>query len=230
MTAKIISAEVVAIKSLNSDVVSYQLYPSEAVDFDPGQYLQLIIEDVDYSYSIANAPREDNFLELHIRHSTKNSSNEKVLAKLRHGSRLNIRMPLGECSLQNFSSQNPLLFIAVGLGFVPIKSILEYLFANGCDLPLQLYWGARAENDVYYDDILRIWQEQNSNFRYNPIIYADQKQRLIETVLSDNAAVIADYNIVLCGPFEFIYALRDNLVAAGVPKEHLFSDAFSFES
>lgn len=227
---KEVHAEIEFVSPLTDTVLQYFLKPKKYVEYIAGQYLQMVVDGEAYSYSIANAPLGAHHYELHIRHSRQNPNNNKVLDSLKKHGQVQINVPLGDCSLNSLQVDRPILFIAIGSGFAPIKAMIEQLFADNDPRKAKLYWGARVHSDLYMHDKIVTWQQGTQNFTYIPCIISRDEDSLITQIINENQQDLCDYEIVLCGPFDLIYKMRDALLAEGVDKKHLFSDAFSFES
>lgn len=230
MKVESVLAEIEFVSPLTDTVLQYFLKPNKYVDYIAGQYLQLMVDNVAYSYSIANAPLGAHHYELHIRHSRQNFNNNKVLDALKKHGEVQINIPLGDCSLNQLKPNKPIIFIAIGAGFAPIKAMIEQLFANNDPRAIKLYWGARVHSDLYMHDKIVNWQQSTQNFAYSPCLTSREEDSLISQIITENQQDLQNYEIVLCGPFDLIYKMRDALLAAGVAKNRLFSDAFSFES
>ena len=223
MTSEIVNTTVESVSSLTPTMLQYFLKPAKYVDYLAGQYLQVIIADNTYSYSIANAPLGVNHYELHIRHG----NNSPILMAMRKGSKIQIKLPFGDCYLARMHATMPIIFIAIGSGFVPIKAMLEQLLDNCDNREKKLYWGVRTQSDLYMHATILNWQNVDKKLTYYP--YISQEDSLITQVIDENRANLLNYQIVMCGPFELIYKMRDALLAKGVMKENMYSDAFGFE-
>lgn len=229
MSQKKIRARVERIAPLTDSIVQLVLIPDDYVDYEAGQYLQIISGKDALSYSIANAPLGSHQYELHIRHSRDNPYNQKLFAEIKKEGYVTLLLPFGECSIGRLSSQRPILFIAGGTGFAPVKAMIEHLLVNADPRPFELYWGARANNDLYLDEQVQIWQKQVARFKYYPLISDESKGTLTSLVLEKHPNDLHQWQIVISGPFDMVYSTRDILASNGMPIEQLFSDAFSFE-
>lgn len=226
MTSEIVTAKIESVTLLTPTIFKYYLKPSQYISYCAGQYLQILIAENAYSYSIANSPANTNNYELHIRHS----NNNQVKKALFEHSEVQIKLPFGNCYLENMHKAMPVIFIAVGLGFAPIKAMLEQLFVNCDNREKHLYWGARIARDLYMHDLVHDWQIANKNFRYHAHIGNDSENSLITRVINDHKLNLSKYQIVMCGPFDLIYKMRDLLLLNAVKRENMYSDAFSFEN
>ncbi|MGQ3890893.1 NAD(P)H-flavin reductase [Legionella sp. CNM-4043-24] len=223
-------AQVTRINPVTDKILVLHLLPERYMDYQAGQYLQLMSAGEWLSYSIANAPLGAHNYELHIRHDPQNTCNQALFTEIRQTGTVRIRLPFGECHLDRLDSDLPILFIAGGTGFAPINAMIEQLLASGDQRPFALYWGARSQSDLYLDEKVRQWQAHVSHFRYQSLLSAPgSTETLAGLVLQNHARDLSDYQIVISGPFDMVYATRDALVAAGVAESRLYSDAFAFE-
>ncbi|WP_131762227.1 NAD(P)H-flavin reductase [Legionella jamestowniensis] len=229
MMNKSITAQVERITPLTDSILQVVLKPAKYLDYQPGQYLQIITEDGELSYSIANAPLGSHHYELHIRHSQDNAANLQLLAEIKQKGAVKIRVPQGNCHLDKLSPQRPILFIAGGTGFAPIKAMIEQLLATGDKRPFELFWGARSQSDLYMDEKVMQWQAHVEHFHYFSLLSNTSKETLASVILDHHSSDLQLWQIVIAGPFDMVYAIRDILLEQGVPREQLFSDAFAFE-
>lgn len=230
MSEKIIQAQVEEISPLTDSIMRLVLAPDEYVDYQAGQYLKIILDDEELSYSIANAPLGSHKYELHIRHSFENPSNQHLFAYIKAQGKVNLSLPAGDCSIDRLDPSRPILFIAGGTGFAPVKAMMEHLLASTDRRPFELFWGARSQSDLYMDEKVMSWQSHVSRFRYFSLLSDGSKETLASSVLARHPKDLDEWQIVISGPFDMVYSTRDVLVKNGVSPSYLFSDAFSFES
>ena len=184
-------------------------------------------ENEAFSYSIANAPLGSHQYELHIRHTRDNPYNQPMFAEIKRKGVVMIRVPMGECNVRRLHPDKPILFIAGGTGFAPIKAMIEQLLADGESRPFELFWGARSQSDLYMDDKVLRWQAHVNHFKYYSLLSENNQMTLADMVLEQHVTDIHDWQIVISGPFDMAYSIRDTLVAQGVVPENIFSDAFT---
>ncbi len=229
MSDKFIQAQVESITPLTDSILQLVLTPDEYIDYQAGQYLQIISNQEALSYSIANAPLGSHKYELHIRHHRDNPNNLPLLAEIKNKGEVTLRVPLGECNLSKLDPQKPIIFIAGGTGFAPIKAMIEQLLANGTPPMFELFWGARAKNELYMDDKLSYWQNHVRHFHYFSQCSDTHQGTLASLVIEKHPDDLRDWQVVISGPFDMVYDMRDKLIAKGALRDQLFSDAFSFE-
>ncbi|MCE0722133.1 MULTISPECIES: NAD(P)H-flavin reductase [Legionella] len=230
MKEKTIKALVEDISPLTDSIMRLILTPEKYIDYQAGQYLQILFGKEAFSYSIANAPLGSHKYELHIRHSLENPYNQRLFAHIKEYGFVNIRLPFGECSIKHLDPQLPILFIAGGTGFAPVKAMIEQLLSASDTRAFELFWGARLQNDLYMDEKVTSWQTHVSHFKYFSSVSEDNTVPLASIVLSKHPQDLGEWQIVISGPFDMVYSTRDVLVSNGVSSARLFSDAFSFEA
>lgn len=222
-----IQARVKSIAPLTNSILQLILEPDVYVDYHAGQYLKIMHKDEAFSYSIANAPLGSHQYELHIRHTRDNPYNQPLFSQIKRQGVVSIQLPMGECNVSRLHPDKPILFIAGGTGFAPIKAMIEQLLADGDSRPFELFWGARSQSDLYMDDKVLLWQSHVSHFKYFSLLSERSQQTLVDIVLERHAQDINDWQLVISGPFDLAFSIRDALVGQGVLAENLFSDAFT---
>lgn len=229
MTTLMTSAKVIRIVVLTDSIIELVLEPDEFIDYQAGQYLQILSGSEWLSYSIANASLGVRHYELHIRHDSQNPYNKTLFADIKQQGKVTIRLPFGECHLDNLQ-EKPIIFIAAGTGFAPINAMIEQLLAAGDKRSLELYWGARSQSDLYCHEKVMQWQAHISQFHYFSLLpQANSDETLASLVISRHQHDLSHYQFVMGGPFDRVFATRDALVQAGVTAKQLYADAFSFE-
>ena len=237
LPVKKLPARVAKKEFLAPDVARLYLKLPAAVrlQFLAGQYIDFLLPDGRHrSFSLANAPHDDEFIELHLRHVEKGEFTEYVFDHMKEKSMVRIEGPRGDFYLRE-NSTRPLIFVAGGTGFAPIKGILEHAFAAGVDRPMHLYWGARAIVDLYLKELPQRWVQEYANFRYTEVLSAPASSDnwqgptgfVHETLIVDYPD-LGDYDVYAAGPPAMVKATRDACVDHGLPVERFFSDPFEF--
>jgi CDP-4-dehydro-6-deoxyglucose reductase len=220
---------------LNHDVMRLRLKLPEGqrLAYVAGQYLEFLLRDgARRAYSIANPPHDDELLELHVRRVPGGRFSEQVFEQLQERCILRIRAPLGTFVLRE-ERDRPILMVAGGTGFAPLKAMLEHAFHRGIERPIQLYWGVRSRRDLYHAELPEQWARTHPNFRWVPVLSepdADWSGRhgwVHQAVLEDHPSLAA-FDCYLSGPPVMVEAGRSAFEAAGAGLEQLFSDAFEY--
>lgn len=226
-----------ALEKLNHDVMylKLKLPETQRMEFLAGQYIDFLLSDGKHrSFSIANAPHNDEHIELHIRLITEGKFTTGVFADMTVKEMFRIEGPHGNFYIRE-SSKKPMIFMAGGTGFAPIKGMVEHALHIGLERPIHIYWGARASEDLYMDTEAQKFTKLNPLIRYSPV--------LSNPVESDNwqgrtgwvhEAILQDYpdlsghEVYAAGPPAMVYAAKDSFEAAGLAEENYISDAFEF--
>lgn len=234
---KTIPCRVQKLEKISQDValLSLKLPASERMQFLAGQYIDILLKDGKRrSFSLANAPHDDETLQLHIRHVPGGTFSEYVFSQMQEKAILRFEGPLGTFFLRE-DSDKPVVFLATGTGFAPIKSIVEHALHSGTQRPLTLYWGARHLSDIYMYDLPLQWQQQHAHFKFVPVLsqpgtedhWTGRIGHVQDCVLEDFADV-SGVQVYACGSPSMVEDAHKKLVAAGLPDEEFYSDAFTF--
>jgi CDP-4-dehydro-6-deoxyglucose reductase len=233
--ARLLPCRVERREQLAHDVVRLYLKLPEGqrLQFLAGQYLDFILRDGRRrAFSIANAPHDDALIELHIRHVAKGAFSDHVFSDMAEKEILRIQAPLGSFTLHE-QSPRPLLFVAGGTGFAPIKGMIEHAFHIGIQRPMHLYWGVRSRRDLYLPELPERWTRGHPEFRFVPVLsepdanWQGARGFVHQAVLADHPD-ISSFDAYLAGPPVMVEAGSRAFMAAGLSPEHIFSDAFVY--
>lgn len=219
-------------------VMSLQLPANERLQYRAGQYIEFILKDNKRrSYSMASAPHVDQQITLHIRHLPGGLFTDHVFNTMKERDILRFEGPLGSFFLRE-DSDKPMILLASGTGFAPIKAIIEQAQHLKTERPMVLYWGGRRPRDLYMHALCEEWARTLPNFKYVPVVSdalpEDQWQGRIGFV---HNAVIEDFpdlsghQVYACGaPIVVDSAKRDFVARCALPEEEFFADAFTSEA
>ena len=215
-----------------------KLPANERLQFLAGQYIEFILKDGSRrSFSMANAPHDDEFLQLHVRHVPGGAFTDHVFKTMKERDILRFEGPLGSFFLHD--SEKPIVFVASGTGFAPIKAIIESAFKHEVGRPMTLYWGARRPKDLYLDALARDWAaEYPALFEYIPVISdALPEDQWTGRTGFVHRAVMADFpdlsgvQVYACGvPIMVDSARRDFTHECGLPIDEFFADSFTTQA
>jgi CDP-4-dehydro-6-deoxyglucose reductase len=235
---KTLPCRVQKLARLAPDVMLLQLKlpASERLQFLAGQYIDILLKDGRRrSFSIANAPQADDYLELHVRQVPGGHFTSHVFQAMRARDILRLEGPHGDFFLREDSAK-PVVLLAGGTGFAPIKAIVEHAFHQKSMRPMALYWGARDRAGLYLHELAERWAASHPGFMYVPVLSeplnADGWQGRTGLV---HQAVMADFpdlsghQVYACGAPAMIEAARFDLISrCGLKNEDFFADAFTF--
>ncbi|MGA8278473.1 MAG: 2Fe-2S iron-sulfur cluster-binding protein [Rhodanobacteraceae bacterium] len=203
----------------------------------PGQYLDVLLPDGRRrAFSIANAPdlRANvgaDPIELHVRHVAGGGFTSFVFDELEPGTLLRVEGPLGTF-VPREDSERPLLLMAGGTGFAPIKALIEHFLELGSRRSMRLYWGARAASELYLRELPERWVRETT-LRFEPVIsdpeHADGLRiGLVHEALLEDQPDLSAFDVYMSGPPTMIDAGRRAFVQAGLPEERLYYDSFDY--
>ncbi len=199
----------------------------------PGQYLEVHLEDGRRrAFSIANAPGAGDGIELHVRRVAGGGFTTWIVDEMPIGDTLEIEAPLGTF-VPREDSERPILMVAGGTGFAPVKALAEHFLRLGSRRPITLYWGVRAAADLYLRALPEAWARDAAAFSFVPVVsdaeLADGLRvgLVHESVLEDHPD-LSGVDVYMSGPPALIEAGRRGFVQAGLPEERLFYDAFDY--
>jgi len=236
---KTLPSRIERLERLAPDVIELHLRlpASERLQFLAGQYIDILLKDgKKRSFSLANAPHDDALLQLHIRHVPGGLFTEQVFSTMKVRDILRFNGPHGSFYLREDSAK-PMILLAGGTGFAPIKAIVEHAMAENCQRPMVIYWGAKARVDLYQNALPEAWTAQHAHIRYVPVLSepaADDawtgRTGLVHQAVLADFADLSGHQVYACGSPAMIDAAKRDFMAQGLPEEEFFADAFSFAS
>lgn len=217
-------------------VILYLKLPTnERLQFLAGQYLDILQKDgTRRSFSMANAPHDDELLQLHVRHVAGGAFTDHVFGKMKERDILRFEAPLGTFYLREDSTK-PIVLVASGTGFAPIKSIIESAFAKDIKRPMTLYWGGRRPRDLYMQDLPVKWAAEHAGFKFIPVIsdaLAEDnwtgRSGFVHRAVMEDFPDLSGCQVYACGvPVMVDAARRDFTTLCRLPENEYFADSFT---
>jgi len=232
---KILPCRVDKHEELAHDVMAVwlKLPDSQRLQFMAGQYLNFVLSDGrERAFSIANAPHDDELIELHIRRVDGGEFTDFIFDQLQDKAIMRIRGPLGTFFLRE-DSDRPVIFMAGGTGFAPIKGQIEHAIYIGDKRPMELYWGVRSERDLYHAELARKWVAEQDNISFIPVLsepddsWSGRKGFVHEAVVADHPDM-SGFDVYMAGPPPMVNAGKDAFIEAGLSTDHMYSDSFDY--
>jgi CDP-4-dehydro-6-deoxyglucose reductase, E3 len=214
-------------------LVYLKLPANERLQFLAGQYIEFLLRDGSRrSFSIGNAPHDDELIELHVRHVPGGQFTDHVFGKMKERDILRMEGPLGTFFLREDSAK-PIVFVASGTGFAPIKSIISHALHKAIARPMVLYWGGRRPRDLYMDALARQWP-----IRYIPVVSEarpeDQwrgRSGFVHRAVMKDFPDLSAHQVYACGvPVMVDAARRDFTRQCGLAEDEFFADSFTTQA
>jgi CDP-4-dehydro-6-deoxyglucose reductase len=217
-------------------IIGLRLPMNENFRFLAGQYIDFLLKDGKRrSFSLATPPHDDKLLELHVRHVPQGFFTDALFTQYKGREILRFEGPLGSFYLRE-TSDKPIIFVAGGTGFAPIKAIIEHALHHQVPREMVLYWGARSLVDLYLPHLPGTWQTSHPNFTYIPVLsepkpedaWSGRTGFVHEAVMADFPDM-SGYQVYACGaPLMIDAAKRDFTQRCGLPADEFFADSFTY--
>ena len=225
-------------KSLDVVLMHLQLPANDTFAFRAGQYIEFILRDGSRrSYSMANAPHNGPSVELHIRHMPGGRFTDLVFGSMKEKDILRMEGPFGSFYLRE-DSDKPMVFLASGTGFAPLKALLEHMQHTGIIRPTTLYWGGRRPSDLYLQDWITAQFALMPNLTFIPVVSdalpEDQwtgRTGFVHQAVLDDFVDLSAYEVYACGaPIVVDSARKTFCDKAHLPEDAFFADSFTSEA
>ena len=233
-------SRVASLEKVSHDVmvVKLQLPANDTLRYHAGQYIEFILRDgARRSYSMANAPHNGPGVELHIRHMAGGKFTDHVFTAMKEKEILRVEGPFGSFYLRE-DSDKPLILLASGTGFAPIKALIEYLQFKGISRPATLYWGGRRPADLYLDAWVKARMAEMPQLKYVPVIsnalpednWTGRTGFVHKAVMEDHPD-LSGFQVYACGaPIVVDSARAEYSAACKLPPEEFYADSFTSEA
>jgi CDP-4-dehydro-6-deoxyglucose reductase, E3 len=232
---KTLPCRVQKLERLADDVMALHLKlpANERLQFLAGQYIEFLLKDGSRrSFSMANAPHDDELIQLHARRVAGGQFTDHVFTKMKERDILRMQGPLGTFFLRE-DSDKPIVFVASGTGFAPIKSIIETALKNGVTRSMAFYWGGRRPKDLYMDSLAKQWP-----IKYVPVISEalpednwEGRTGFVHRAVMQDLPDLSAYQVYACGvPIMVDSAKRDFIGLCHLPEEEFYADSFTTQA
>jgi len=232
---KMLPARVVKMQRAAPDVMllDLKLPAQERLRFLAGQYIDLLLRGgIRRSFSMANAPLDDGFLQLHLR-DYGGPFSQHVFGVMKEKDIIRFEGPFGTFFLRE-ESVKPIVLVASGTGFAPIKAIVEHALYTGVPRPMTLYWGCRVRSDLYMHELAETWHREGK-LRYVPVLSEapasdnwSGRTGFVHRAVMEDFPELSGHQVYACGvPIMVEAAHRDFTSKCGLPDEEFFSDSFT---
>lgn len=220
-------------------IIVYLTLPAgDRLQFLAGQYLDVLLKGgVRRSFSLGNAPHDDEALELHIRLVAGGEFTGHVFNKMKERDILRCEGPLGTFFLRE-ESDKPVVFVASGTGFAPIKAVIEHMFHKEIARPATLYWGGRRPKDLYMNALAEKWVAGHPGFKYVPVISEalpednwHGRTGFVHRAAMQDFPDLSGHQVYACGvPVMVDSARKDFTTTCKLPEDEFYADSFTTQA
>ena len=227
----LLPCKIEAIDFPDSDIaiLYLRLPPNSNIRYLPGQYINLSWKGVSRSYSIANAEKQNHRLELHVRRVDGGVFSQFVFEEIKPGTLLRLEGPHGTFFVRD--NDAPIIFLAGGTGFAPVKAMIEQLLEQKKHRLIHIYWGV-STIAALYTTLPELWQKTHDNITFVPVLSGSEKEwhgrrGLVHQAVMEDFSDLSPFEIYACGSLDMITAARSDFSNRGLIEKNFFSDAFT---
>ena len=234
---------IASMEKMSPDVmrIMLQLPSTENMQYHAGQYVEFLLRDGSRrAYSVANAPHTlaagAPLVELHIRHMPGGKFTDHVFGAMKDKEIQRIEAPFGSFYLRE-DSDKPMVLLASGTGFAPIKALLEHMQHTNIQRPATFYWGGRRPSDIYMNDWVTAQLALMPNLQFIPVVsdalpedHWTGRTGFVHAAVLQDIADLSGYQVYACGAPVVIESAQRDYAAHGLPAEEFFADSFTSEA
>jgi CDP-4-dehydro-6-deoxyglucose reductase len=219
-------------------VLHLKLPANEKLIFLSGQFIEFLLRDGSRrSFSLANAPHDAELIQLHARHVAGGQFTDHVFGKMKERDILRFEGPLGTFFLREDSAK-PIVLVASGTGFAPIKAIIEHMFEKRIARQMTLYWGGRRPQDLYMNALPNKWAAQHPGFKYVPVISDglpedrwSGRTGFVHRAVMEDFPDLSGHQVYACGvPIMVDSARKDFTEKCRLPEDEFYADSFTTQA
>ena len=224
------------IETLTPTIKGIWLKLDRAIDFQAGQYVQIIMPGVEGGrpFSIANAPEDiarTGELEINVRIVEGGTGTAYLHNQLKVGDKLRVSGPYGRFFVRS-SEKEPIIFMAGGSGLSSPRSMIVDLLAQGTQQEITLIYGQRNLAELYYDAEFKALAQQHKNFHYVPALSEDAtgfdglKGFVHDAAKEHFNGDFSGHKAYLCGPPVMIEACLSTLMQGRLYERDIYAEKF----
>jgi ferredoxin-NADP reductase len=209
-----------------ADVKSFLFEPTSPLTWKAGQYIHYKLphsnpddRGIERYFSIASAPFEKRVM-LTTRFAQKGSSFKRALPSLPIGGHIEADPPEGDFVVEHFD--NPIVFIAGGIGITPFRAILLDLKQRKQPLRIKLLYANRTD-ELAFRDALESLRREIAEFK---IEYFIGDNRLGGNSIREQAPDLNGTRFYVSGPEPMVESMDRTLKDLGVPDANVVNDFF----
>jgi CDP-4-dehydro-6-deoxyglucose reductase len=219
-------------------VLHLKLPANERLVYLAGQFIEFLLKDGSRrSFSMGNPPHDAELVQLHVRQVAGGQFTEHVFNKMKERDILRFEGPLGTFFLREESAK-PVVFVASGTGFAPIKAIIEDMLHRAIARPMTLYWGGRRPKDLYMNALAERWAAAQPGFRYLPVISDaapedkwTARTGFVHRAVMEDFPDLSGHQVYACGvPIMVDSARKDFTAACALPEDEFYADSFTTQA
>lgn len=226
-------ATVVAHELRRFDIATFRVVTDQPMHYLPGQSVGVQTDArprIWRYYSMANAPREDQTLDFHVRMIDGGAVSMVLTRGIEVGDRLRLGAPVGTFTLDT-SSRRDVLLVAGSTGLAPVKALLEQIAGLPEPPRAHLFFGVRTEDALYDLTSLEKIATGLPWLTLVPVVsdeptFSGERGHLPDAVA--RAGTWRNHDAYLAGPSAMVEAMINRLTTAGVPAAQIHTEDFGW--
>jgi CDP-4-dehydro-6-deoxyglucose reductase len=162
---------------------------------------------------------------------------DHVFGAMKEKEIMRVEGPYGSFFLRE-DSDKPIVMLASGTGFAPIKALIEHMQHKGITRPVTLYWGGRRPGDLYMDAWVRERAAEMPHLTYVPVISNalpednwTGRTGFVHRAVLEDFADLSGHQVYACGaPIVVDSARAEYSAQGGLPADEFYADSFTTEA
>ncbi|WP_374195684.1 globin domain-containing protein [Streptomyces sp. MBT53] len=218
-------AEVVTHDLRTRDIAVVTVRPDQPYPFLAGQYTSLETPwwpRIWRHYSFASAPRSDGLLTFHVKAVPAGWVSNALVHRARPGDVIRLGPPAGSMTVDH-ATDSGLLCLGGGTGIAPIRALVEDVVEHGERRPVEVFYGARTDHDLYDIDTMLRLQQAYPWLTVRTVV--DQQAHLQLPDAIRTYGPWRGYDAYVSGPPGMIRSGVDALKDVGIPAERIRHDS-----
>ena len=220
-------------KYLNQKVRYFKFSVPKDFEFKSGQYLMLSFfvngKKFRNPYSIASTPNK-KFAEFCIK-LIENGKSFNFIKNLKKGDKVELFGPAGKFIIEESSKNKDLIFISIGTGIAPFKSMIFSLLEEGFKKKIILLKGFRNEEGILYDKEFSELGKKYKNFKFHNILSQPENKDFkdkgyVQNFLDKYVSKNFNGDFYLCGLKEMIDSVVKKLKEKNIKENQIFFEKY----
>ena len=220
-----LAARVKSVEVFNPQIAALHLLAprSQRLRFLAGQSVRLSAHGTSGQYAIASCPCEERHIEIQILRKPDDAFSELLFSGLKANDSIEVEGPYGEFVLEDASAR-PVIFVAFGVGFAPIKSLIQHAMSLDLAEAMDLHWLADGAGH-YQNNLCRAWADALDNFTYVPHAHSDDVETTLAKIVSDYPD-LHRFDVYASGTASQLQIARDLFLKHGLPEQHWLASSY----
>lgn len=220
-----LETKVKSVEQFNPQIAALHLLTprSQRLRFLAGQSVQLTANGVSGRYAVASCPCEERRIEIQVVRKTDDAFSALLFGGMKAHDSIDLEGPFGDFVLDDESTR-PIIFLAFGVGFAPIKSLVQHCMSLDLAEMMDLHWLA-DDTGHYQNNLCRAWADALDNFNYMPQSQSDDIEATLTGIVSGYPD-LHRFDVYAAGTPEQLQIAKRLFLKHGLPEQRWRADAY----